>query len=53
MTHDYFYDLVCLKGGEYLGLQGRSTGERPDQSSDFVIDIDLFERLLEEFDGKR
>lgn len=50
MTHDYFYDLVCLKGGRYHGLQGRSSGERPDQSSDFTVDVDLFERMLDEFD---
>jgi len=50
MTHDYFYDLVCLKGGVYLGQQGRSAGDRPDQSSDFTIDVGVFEQLLEDFD---
>lgn len=53
MTHDYFYDLVCLKGGVYHGLQGTSPGERPDQSSDFTVDVDLFGRMLDEFEGSR
>lgn len=52
MAHDYFYDLVCHKGGEYYGLQGlasESSGP-PGIGSDFTIDKDAFLRVFTEFD---
>ena len=38
MAHDYFYDIVCHKGGHYRGLQGISTDPQPDIGSDFSVD---------------
>lgn len=52
MAHDYFYDLVCHKGGEYYGLQGVA-GEPSATAgigSDFTIDKDAFLSVFGEFD---
>lgn len=44
MNHDFFYDIVCLKRGRYRGIQGRAVlpdgTARPDNGSDFVVDVD-------------
>ena len=38
MAHDYFYDITCLKAGEYIGIQGTGASKIGD---DFTVDIDL------------
>ncbi len=38
MPHDFFYDIVCHKGGHYRGLQGLSTDPQPEIGSDFSVD---------------
>lgn len=50
MLHDYFYDLVCHKGGEYWALQGSASGSEVGIGADFSIDTHEFGRLFEEFD---
>jgi capsular polysaccharide biosynthesis protein len=50
MMHDYFYDLVCHKAGEYWALQGTASGSAAGIGADFSIDTDEFGRLFSEFD---
>jgi capsular polysaccharide biosynthesis protein len=50
MMHDYFYDLVCHKAGEYWALQGIASGAEAGIGADFSIDTDEFVRLFAEFD---
>ncbi|WP_208749016.1 DUF563 domain-containing protein [Arthrobacter sp. PM3] len=49
MLHDYFYDLVCHKNGEYWALQGTAVGSDLDIGSDFSVDANVFRELLVEF----
>lgn len=52
MQHDYFYDLVCHKHGEYYALQGKSVDSSDlGIGADFVIDDKDFLRVFHEFDG--
>lgn len=44
MPHDFFYDIVCHKKGEYIGIQGTSKESSPGMGSDFEI---AEEHLLE------
>lgn len=39
MQHDYFYDLVCHKGGRYVGVQGRALDPNAGLASDFDVDV--------------
>ena len=50
MLHDYFYDLVCHKNGEYNSLQGVAEGEVLGIGADFTINVEDFGRLFAEFD---
>lgn len=50
MLHDYFYDLVCHKNGEYWALQGTAPSGETGIGADFSIDPDEFGRLFAEFD---
>jgi hypothetical protein len=52
MVHDYFYDLVCHKGGGYWALQGSALNPSIGIGSDFSVAVDEFRRLLQEFDGQ-
>ncbi|GAB3296459.1 DUF563 domain-containing protein [Epidermidibacterium keratini] len=45
MRHDYFYDLACLNGGRYVGLDGTATGE-VNINSDFGVDREQFRRVM-------
>lgn len=38
MKHDFFYDIVCLKQGRYVALQGITSDRKPTLSSDFHIE---------------
>lgn len=38
MPHDYFYDIVCLKRGTYLGIQGEQS-PGANIGSDFSLDL--------------
>ncbi len=51
MEHDYFYDIVCLKGGRYRGLQGSTDDPSPSLSSDFVVDLDRLQEGLDWLHG--
>ncbi len=51
MAHDYFYDIVCLKRGTYVGVQGRTTDDPPTMGSDFTIDIDVLQNCINEWHG--
>lgn len=51
MAHDYFYDIVCLKRGTYVGVQGRTTDDPPTMGSDFTIDIDVLQTCINEWHG--
>lgn len=46
MNHDYFYDIVSVKGGIYIGLQGLAAEQPATIASDFTIDIPLLEDVL-------
>ncbi|WP_354157363.1 glycosyltransferase family 61 protein [Arthrobacter sp. UYCu512] len=50
MVHDYFYDIVCHKSGEYWALQGRASHPDAGIGSDFSINTDDFSRIFAEFD---
>ncbi|GAA3517619.1 hypothetical protein GCM10022234_11270 [Aeromicrobium panaciterrae] len=51
MAHDYFYDIVCLKRGTYVGVQGRTTDDPPTMGSDFTIDINVLQTCINEWHG--
>lgn len=46
MNHDYFYDIVSVKNGTYVGLQGFAVEQPATISSDFAVDISLLEDVL-------
>lgn len=46
MNHDYFYDIVSIKAGTYVGLQGVAVDQPATISSDFTIDLSLLEDVL-------
>lgn len=50
MVHDYFYDIVCHKSGEYWALQGRASDPGAGIGSDFSINVEDFSRIFAEFD---
>jgi len=50
MQHDYFYDIVCHRGGEYWAMQGVAADEDPTMYSDFTIDTTAFAAALARFD---
>jgi len=50
MRHDYFYDIVCHRGGEYWAMQGVADDDEPTMYSDFTIDAEAFEAALARFD---
>lgn len=50
MRHDYFYDIVCHRGGEYWAMQGNAVDDDPTMYSDFTIDAKAFEAALARFD---
>ncbi|MCU1574781.1 MAG: hypothetical protein JWO93_2863 [Micrococcaceae bacterium] len=50
MMHDYFYDIVCHKSGNYVALQGSAGNKDEGLSADFTVDVDEFARILADFD---
>ena len=53
MAHDYFYDLVCHKKGEYYALQGTAEpGSGDGIGADFSVEKNAFLRILKEFDSR-
>jgi hypothetical protein len=52
MLHDYFYDLVCHKDGEYVSIQGTAASAEPGIGADFTIDEESFSRIFAEFDPR-
>lgn len=51
MLHDYFYDLVCHKGGRYVALQGVSADKSDGIGSDFEVDATMFRSILAGFEA--
>ena len=47
MQHDFFYDIVCIKGGRYRGLQGSTLDPEPTLASDFSVDVDALEESMD------
>ena len=45
MQHDYFYDIVCLKGGTYTGMNGPATHRERGLASDFTVDTEAFRKV--------
>jgi capsular polysaccharide biosynthesis protein len=45
MQHDYFYDIVCLKSGQYAGMNGRAADRAHGIAADFTVDVEAFGRL--------
>ena len=51
MMHDYFYDLVCHKGGKYHSIQGTAEGLVSGIGADFTVDEESFDRIFADFDS--
>ncbi|WP_196717417.1 glycosyltransferase family 61 protein [Actinomyces trachealis] len=48
MPHDFFYDIMCHLGGEYVALQGETDEDYPDMSSSFKISKTMLIQTLED-----